>query len=216
MTKLSFGIIARHHTGKKSVCSYNWGIELDFYPDFSCHKPKLKWSSMKFDSRQTLTTISNLSTPTVTPTNTNSQTLGGNPSAPSSRSHLSTHQPFHSQLWYLTPSEERLSTRPILPRFRTFPTTSTSRTTTGTALTLPQPIPLDLPVSILQALVQTPTTGLPPTSNLHPQPRNPDPPTQPICALVALTFVIVILDSPEHPQRPLVFLSGTQSTVINL
>jgi len=35
-------------------------------------------------------------------------------------------------------------------------------------------------------------------------------------ALVALTFVIVILDSPEHPRRPPVFLSGTQSTVINL
>jgi len=199
MTKPSFGTIARHRTRKKSVHSYNQGIELDFYPDFSCCKPKLKWSSTKFDSKQTLTTTSNSSTPTATPTNTNLQTLGGNQSAPSSCSLLSTHPPFHFQLRYLTPSEERPSTRPILPRFRTFPTTSISRTTTGTASTPPQPIPSDLPASIPQVLVQIPITGLPPTSNSHPQPQNPDPPTQPIRALVALTFVIVILDSPEHP-----------------
>jgi len=171
---------------------------------------------MKFDSRQTSTMTSNLSTPTVTPTNINLPILGGSPSAPSSRSLSSTHPPFHSQLQYLTPSEERLSIRPILPRFRAFQTTSTSRTTTGTVSTLPQPTPSDLPVLTPQVLVQIPITGLPPTSNWHPQPQNPDPPAQPICALVALTFVIVILDSLEHPQHPPVFLSGTQSTVINL
>jgi len=176
----------------------------------------LKWSLTKFDSRQTSTTISNLSTPTVTPTNINSPTLGGSPSAPSSHSLSSTHPPFHSQLRYLMPLEERPSTRPILPRFRAFPTTSISRTTTGTALTLPQLIPSDPPVLTPQVPVQTPITGLPPTSNLHPQPQNLDPPTRPVCALVALTFVIVILDSPEHPRRPPVFLSGTRSIVINL
>jgi len=216
MTKPSFGTIARHRTGKKSVRSYNQGTELDFCPDFSCRKPKLKWSLTKFDSRQTSTTTSNSSTLTVTPTNTNSPISGGNPSAPSSRSLSSTHPLFHSQLQYLTPSEERPSIRPILPRFRAFPTTSTSRTTTGTVSTLPPLIPLDPPVLTPQVPVQTPITGLPPTSSSHPQPRNPDPPTQPVRALVALTFVIVILDSLEHPQRPPVFLSGTQSTVINL
>jgi len=121
----------RHHTEKKSIRSYNWGTELDFCPNFSCCKPKLKWSSMKFDSRQTLTTTSNSSTLTAIPTNTNSPILGGNPSVPSSRSLLSTRPPFHSQLWYLMPSEERPSTRPILPRFRAFQTTSTSRTCQG-------------------------------------------------------------------------------------
>jgi len=216
MIKLSFGTIARHHTRKKSVCKFNRGIELDFYPDFSCRKPKSKWNLTKFDFKQILVTISNLSTLTVTPTNTNLPILGGNPSVPSSCSLLSIHPPFHFQLQYLMPLEERLSTRPILPRFRTFPTTSTSRTITGTASIPPQPIPSDLPTSIPQVPVQTLITGLPPTSNLHPQLRNPDPPTQPVCVLVALTFVIVILDSPEHPQRQLVFLSGTQSTVINL
>jgi len=155
-------------------------------------------------------------TPTATPTSTNSPTLGGSPSAPSSRSHLSTHPPFHSLLRYLTPLEERPSIRPILTRFRAFPTTSTSRTTTGTASIPLQPIPSDPPVLTPQVPVQTPITGLPPTSNSHPQPRNPDPPTRPACALVALTFVIVILDSPEHPQPQPVFLSGTRSTVINL
>jgi len=216
MTKLSFGIIARHHTGKKSVRKFNRGIELDFYPNFSCHKLKLKWSSMKFDSRQTLTMISNLSTLTVTLTNTSSPTLGGNLSAPSSRSLSSTHQPFHSQLRYLMPLEERPSTRPILTRFRAFPTTSTSRTTTGTASIPPQPIPSDLPTLTPQVPVQILTTGLPPTSSSHPQPRNPDPPTLPVCAFVALTFVIVIPSNQEHPRCLPVFLSGTQSTVINL
>jgi len=67
-----------------------------------------------------------------------------------------------------------------------------------------------------QVLVQTLITGLPPTSSLHPQPWNLDPPTLPVCAFVALTFVIVIPSSQEHPRRPPVFLSGTQSTVINL
>jgi len=216
MTKLSSGTIACHHTRKKSVCSYNQGTELDFCPNFSCRKPKLKWNLTKFDFKQTLTTTSNLSTPTVTPTNTNLQILGGNPSALSSCSPLSIHPPFHSQLWYLMPSEERPSTRPILPRFRTFPTASTFRTTTGTVLIPPQLTPLDLPTSIPQVPVPTLITGLPPTSSSHPQPRNLDPPTQPICVLVALTFVIVILDSLEYPQRLPVFLSGTQSTVINL
>jgi len=214
--KPSFGIIAHHCTRKKFVCSYNQGIELDFYPDFSCHKPKLKWNLTKFDFKQTLTMTSNSSTLTVTLININLPISGGNPSAPSFHSHSSTHQPFHSQLWYLTPLEERPSTRPILPRFRTFPTTSTFRTTTGTASILPQPTPSDPPVLTPQVPVQIPITGLPPTSNLHPQPRNPDPLTQPIRAFVALTFVIVILNSPEHPRRLLVFLSGTQSTVINL
>jgi len=176
----------------------------------------LKWSSTKFDSRQTLTTTSNSSTLTATPTNTNLPTLGGNPSAPSSCSPSSTHPPFHSQLWYLMPLEERPSIRPILTRFRAFPTTSTFRTTTGTALIPPQPTPSDLPVLTPRVPVQIPITGPPPTSSLLPQPWNPDPLAQPVRALVALTFVIVILDSLEHPRRPLVFLSGTQSTVINL
>jgi len=161
-------------------------------------------------------TISNSSTPTVTPTNTNLPILGGNLSEPSSCSHSSIHPPFYFQLWYLTPLEERPSTRPILPRFRTFPTASTFRTTTGTALIPPQPIPLDPPMLTSQVPVQIPITGLPPTSSSRLQPQNPDPPTWPVRALVALTFVIVILDSPEHPRCPLVFLSGTQSTVINL
>jgi len=214
--KPSFGIIVRHHTRKKSVHKYNQGIELDFYPDFSCCKLKLKWSSTKFNSRQTLTTISNSSTPTVTPINTNLPILGGNPSAPSSCSLSSIHQPFYSQLQYLIPLEERPSTRPILTRFRAFPTTSTFRTTTGTVLTPPQLIPLHPPMLTPQVPVQTLITGLPPTSNSHPQPRNPDLPTWPVSAFVALTFVIVIPGSQEYLRHLPVFLSGTQSTVINL
>jgi len=195
----SFGIIAHHHTGKKSIRKYNWGIELDFYPNFSCRKLKLKWSSTKFNSRQTQTTIFNSSILIATLTNTNLPTLGGNPSTPSSYSLLSTHQPFHSQLHYLTPLEERPSTRPILTRSIPYPTVSTSRNTTGTVSIPLQPIPSDLPVSTPQVLVQTPITGLPPTSSSHPQPQNLDPLALPVHAFVALTFVIVIPGSQGPP-----------------
>jgi hypothetical protein len=36
-----FGTIASHPIAKQSSHKYKEGIELDFYPDFTCHKPKL-------------------------------------------------------------------------------------------------------------------------------------------------------------------------------
>src|SRR6266581_5415508 len=36
----------------KSQKPYSKGIELDFYPDFVCRKPKLNWNLTKFDSAQ--------------------------------------------------------------------------------------------------------------------------------------------------------------------
>src|SRR5579863_10259187 len=62
MTKPSFGITSSHPEKKKSNNTYWRAIELDFYLDFNCRKPKLNWNSVKFDSIQTLISHTNLST----------------------------------------------------------------------------------------------------------------------------------------------------------
>ena len=94
-----------------------------------------------------------------------------------------------------------------------YPTTSRSETPFGTALILPLTTLLDLPELTPLVPIQTPITGPPGTSNLHPQSQNPEPP---VTAFVALTFVIVIPSSQEHPQCLAILFSGTQSLVINL
>jgi len=53
MTKLSSGTTLSRRTGQKLSCRFKPDIESDFYLDFTCRKPKLKWNLMKFDSRQT-------------------------------------------------------------------------------------------------------------------------------------------------------------------
>src|SRR5579863_681722 len=62
MTKPSFGITSSCPEKKKSNNTYWKAIELDFYLDFNCHKPKLNWSSVKFDFVQTQISHTNLST----------------------------------------------------------------------------------------------------------------------------------------------------------
>ena len=131
MTTLSFGTIARRHTRKKSDHRSILGEELDFYPDFICRKPKLKWSSMKFDSRQLQIMISNSSTQIAKAINTNSPTLRGKPPSTISNSPLLTPAYSPYPLCNLTPREERLSTRPALNTYGPFRTISRSRTTTG-------------------------------------------------------------------------------------
>jgi len=51
-TKLSSGITSSCHTDQKSSCRSKLDTESDFYLDFMCWKPKLKWNLMKFDYRQ--------------------------------------------------------------------------------------------------------------------------------------------------------------------
>jgi len=52
-TKPSSGTTSSHHTGWKSSCRSKPDTESDFYLDFTCQKPKLKWNLTKFDYRQT-------------------------------------------------------------------------------------------------------------------------------------------------------------------
>jgi len=52
-TKPSSGTTLSHHTGRKSSRRSKPDTELDFYLDYTCQKPKLKWNLTKFDYRQT-------------------------------------------------------------------------------------------------------------------------------------------------------------------
>jgi len=53
ITKPSSGITLSCHTGQKSSCRSKPDTESDFYLDFTCWKPKLKWNLTKFDYKQT-------------------------------------------------------------------------------------------------------------------------------------------------------------------
>jgi len=52
-TKPFSGTTSSCHTGRKLSCRSKLDTESDFYLDFMCRKPKLKWNLTKFDSRQT-------------------------------------------------------------------------------------------------------------------------------------------------------------------
>jgi len=52
MTKPSFGTTSSPQSGRKLSRRSKPDTELDFYLDFSCWKPKLKWNLTKFDYRQ--------------------------------------------------------------------------------------------------------------------------------------------------------------------
>jgi hypothetical protein len=52
-TTPSCGTITYLPNTRKSHRTYTMGIEYDFYPDFICQKPKLKWNLTKFDFLKT-------------------------------------------------------------------------------------------------------------------------------------------------------------------
>src|SRR5437879_9105409 len=63
MTKPFFGTIVSRPITKLSSPRYKEGIELDFYPDFTCRKPKSNWNLAKFDYYQFWVLNLNSSTP---------------------------------------------------------------------------------------------------------------------------------------------------------
>jgi len=75
----SFGIMLSQPKKLKYTTSYLKGIELDFYPNFNCRKPKLKWSSKKFDSIQTTIPDMISSVPTAESTHICGETIFGKP-----------------------------------------------------------------------------------------------------------------------------------------
>jgi len=192
----SFGTIACHCTGKKSGRKSIPEGELDFYLDFVCHKPKLKWSSMKFDSRQQKATTSNSSILIARAININLPLLSGTPQSTTLDFPLSIPDTIPSPLHNLTPRDKRPSTRPALNRYRPFRTTSRSRTLIG-IVSIPQPEPVP------QTIVPIPITGHLQIFNSHPQLLHLLTLLTPTRVFVELTFVTVTIVTPELPQPPL-------------
>ena len=81
-TKPSSGITSSHHTGQKLSRRSKPDTELDFYLDFTCRKPKLKWNLTTFDSRQTQAENSLQLTCTNSSTATNASSRIGGTTAP--------------------------------------------------------------------------------------------------------------------------------------
>ena len=202
-----FRSIARRRTGKKYDRRSAQAEELDFYPDFVCRKPKLKWSSTKFDSRQLQITTSSSSTPIAKAINTNSPTSRGKPQSTISNSPLLTPAYSPYPLHNLTPREERPSTRPALNTYGPFRTISRSRTTIGTLLIpLPEPAP--------RAPVQIPIIGPRGLPNSLPL-SYPFTPLTHALVLVELMFAIVTTVNPELPQPHLTSPFGSPDSSVD-
>ena len=126
---------------RKSHRAYTMGTEYDFYPDFICWKPKLKWNLMKFDFLRTQENDLNWCIPIVRNTPTSGphssgtlqfETLKPPSSIPESLPSLSPHQ----TLW-----EETLNTRDNLIRYWNRPATSSLVPSTGILWIVPQQNP---------------------------------------------------------------------------
>jgi len=78
MMKPSFGTTLSPWSGQKLSRRSKLDTELDFYLDFLCRKPKLKWSSTKFNYRQSQaeTLLQPDYTSSSTATNESSHTIG--------------------------------------------------------------------------------------------------------------------------------------------
>ena len=107
------------------------GIEYDFYPNFICRKPKLKWNSTKFDFSRTQENDLNWCIPTVRNTPTSGPQSSGTlqfetPKSPSSIPKFSPSLSPHQILW-----EETSNTRNNLIRYWNKPTTFSLVLSTG-------------------------------------------------------------------------------------
>src|SRR6266581_2431165 len=108
--KPSSGITTSRSEQGKSLKPYYKGIELDFYPDFVCRKPKLKWNLTKFDSTQQIAGL-NLSIATARNTHTSGLLPRGKSISLTTNKLWLTPQTFPDPSLSQTPSEEKPSTR---------------------------------------------------------------------------------------------------------
>ena len=210
----SSGIIAHHHTGKKYNRRSAQAKELDFYPDFTCRKPKLKLNLMKFDSKQQKAiteqkmTNSDSSTQIAKAIHTNSLPLSGIPRSTDWDSPSLTPIITCSPLPNLTPRDKRPSTRPALIRYSPFRTISRSRIFTG-IVSIPHQ------GTVPQNPVPVPITGHLRIFNLPPLPLYPLTPRTSTCVLAELTFVIVTTVTPELPQPQSESIFGDPKSLAN-
>src|SRR6267378_1190632 len=146
-TKPSFGIITSPPKPRKSKKTSRTDLGSDFYLGFICRKPKLKWSSTKFDSSQI--SLSEPDSPNlVNPIDSSllivKNTLTSGPidfgksrsTTTNSCSSTPTSLPFPSV--NLTPWEEKPYTRNSWSEFSNNQTISESTPSTGEVLTAPQ------------------------------------------------------------------------------
>src|SRR5437879_4572949 len=85
MTKPFFGTIVSRPITKLSSPRYKEGIELDFYPNFTCRKPKSNWNLAKFDYYQFRVSHLNSSTPTARNTRTIGSPISGPRGSPTTK-----------------------------------------------------------------------------------------------------------------------------------
>jgi len=205
-TKLFFGTTVRQHFGKISLCKFNKGIELDFYPGFSCCKPKLKWNLTKFDSSQSGLLDSNSSTPIVRNTHIPSMPLSGKPLSRTMNSRLSTPPNTLSPSPNPMPRDKNPSTRPNLSEYRLCRITSTFRIITGTALLPLLTSPWREPPKLVPHYLNTEEAE---TSSLHPL-------LHPFIAVVESMFVTVITaDNQELLLLCPLFISGIHKSTVD-
>jgi len=107
----SCGIIMCQPDTRKLYKAYTMGTEYDFYPNFICWKPKLKWNLTKFDFLRTQENDLNWCIPTVRNTPISGPYSSGISQFETLKQPLSTHKfspslSLHPTLW-----EETLNTR---------------------------------------------------------------------------------------------------------
>jgi hypothetical protein len=137
----SCGIIMSPPNTRKSRRAYTTGIEYDFYPDFICRKPKLKWNLTKFDFLRTQENDLNWCTPTARNTPSSGPHSSGilqfeTPKPPSSIPESLPSLSLHQTHW-----EETLNTRDNLIRYWNRPTTSLLAPSTGILWIVPKQNP---------------------------------------------------------------------------
>jgi hypothetical protein len=184
----SCGIITYLPNTRKSRKAYVTGIKYDFYPDFICRKPKLKWNLTKFDFLITPENNLNWCIPTVrnTPTSgpRSSETLPFE--TPNQLSLIPGFLPspyLHPIHWKETPN-----TRTNLISYWTKPTTSLSVLNIGILWKVPKQNP--------DQTVHFPLSSSPPHLRQHSQ-----------FATVESIFVGVTI-APTHLPRPLTLSCG--------
>jgi hypothetical protein len=137
----SFGIITSPPNTRKSCRIYTTGTEYDFYPDFICRKPKLKWNLMKFNFSRTQENNLNWCIPTVRNTPISGPRSSGTLQFETPKSHSSIPESLPSLSPHQTLWEEMLNTRNNLIHYWNRPTTFSSVPSTGILWIVPKQNP---------------------------------------------------------------------------
>jgi hypothetical protein len=126
---------------RKSYRAYTTGTEYDFYPDFTCRKPKLKWNLMKFDFLRTQENDLNWCIPTARNTPISGPHSSGTLQFKTLKPLSSIPESLPSLYLHPIPWEEMLNTRNNLIRYWNRPTTYSLVPNIGILWTAPKQNP---------------------------------------------------------------------------